>query len=81
MIEDRFLRLLVPSVPVLARTPVAPLLDVADYYLRKSNPEWSHLPPASLRMRIGVGNRILRNHKNFIRLGKSIIAELSNKTI
>lgn len=79
MINDKFLRLLVPSVPILARTPVAPLLDVADYYLRKSNSEWSNLPPASLRMRIGVGNQILRNHKNFIEFGKIIVAELNDK--
>lgn len=79
MVKDKFLRLLVPSVPVLARTPIAPLLDIVDYYLRKSNSKWSNLPPASLRMRIGVGNKILRNHNSFIELGKSTIAELSSK--
>src|SRR5713226_4909489 len=79
MRTDRLLRLLVPSVPVLARTPLAPLLDFADYFLKKKHPEWSGLPPASLRMRIGVGNRILRNHKDFIESGNAIVSELSGK--
>jgi len=79
MKTDRILRVLIPSVPVLARTPIAPLLDMADYFLKKSHPEWRDLPPASLRMRIGVGNRILRNHKYFIESGDAIVTELSNK--
>ena len=75
----RLLRTLVPSVPVLARTPVATMLDIADYFVKMGHPEWSNLPPASLRIRIGVGNRILRNHQLFIEFGKSIVTELSGK--
>ena len=79
MKTDKILRMLIPSVPVLARTPVAPLLDVADYFIKRSHPEWAHLPPASLRMRIGVGNRILSNHRYFVESGEATVAELSGK--
>jgi ubiquinone/menaquinone biosynthesis C-methylase UbiE len=79
MKKDKFLRRLVPSIPVLARTPVAAVLDIADYFIKKGHPEWSNLPRASLRMRIGVGNKILRNHQQFIESGNDIIAELSGK--
>ncbi len=79
MKKDRILRLLVPSVPVLARTPITLLLDAGDYLLKKVHPEWAHLPPASLRMRIGVGNRILRNHQYFLESGQAIVTELNAK--
>jgi SAM-dependent methyltransferase len=79
MNKDKFLRKLVPSIPVLARTPVATFLDIADYFIKKNHPDWSKLPPASLRMRIGVGNKILRNHQQFIDSGNGIIEELSGK--
>jgi SAM-dependent methyltransferase len=79
MTKDRLLRTLVPSIPVLARTPVAPILNVFDFFLKKNHPEWSSLPPASLRMRIGVGNHILRNHEYFIASGKAIVTELHDK--
>lgn len=71
--------MLVPSIPVLARTPLALVLDAADYFIKHRHPEWSKLPPASLRMRIGVGNRILRNHQQFIESGNGIVTELSSK--
>src|SRR6266850_1514648 len=79
MLKDRLLRRLVPAVPAIARTPLAPALDLADFFVRLGRPEWAHLPPASLRMRIGVGNRILRNHRDFIEAGRSLVAELSAK--
>ncbi len=79
MKKDRILRLLVPSVPVLARTPLAPILDMVDGYIRRGHEEWRELPPASLRMKIGVGNRIIRNHEQFIESGKMIVTELSGR--
>lgn len=75
----RLLRRLVPSVPVLARTPLAALLDVADSYVRRGHPEWAKLPPASLRMRIGVGNRILNNHDEFIAQANGLVRDLSER--
>lgn len=79
MMMDRIIRKLVPSVPLLARTPVAPLLDAVDYLIKRQHPEWSYLPPASLRMRIGVGNRLLRNQARFIEAGVNLVKELSGK--
>lgn len=76
---DRILRVVVPSVPVLARTPIAPLLDFADYFIKRTHPEWGNLPPASLRMRIGVGNHILHNHRYFVESGQAIVSELAGK--
>ncbi len=75
----KLLRRLIPSVPVLARTPVASMLDVADYFVKRRHPEWAKLPPASLRMRIGVGNYILNNHAEFIQHANNLVAELSGK--
>jgi cyclopropane fatty-acyl-phospholipid synthase-like methyltransferase len=76
---DSIIRKLVPSVPLLARTPLAFLLDVADCLIKLKHTEWSHLPPASLRMRIGVGNRLLRNHDRFITAGNDLVRDLSER--
>jgi SAM-dependent methyltransferase len=55
-----------PSTPVLARWPVFPrALDAADWVLHRRDPRYAALPPASLRIRIGVGNRLLRNAEIF----------------
>lgn len=60
--KDRLLRRVLPSTPVLARWPLVPrALDAADWVLRRRDPRYAALPPASLRLRIGVGNRLLRN--------------------
>jgi len=77
--KDKLLRKLVPSVPLLARTPIAFLLDIADYFIKIRYPEYSHLPPASLRIRIGVGNKLLRNHSLFIDVGRFYVNDLINK--
>lgn len=46
----------------MARWPlVSRALDAADWVLRRRDARYAGLPPASLRMRIGVSNRILRN--------------------
>ncbi len=75
--KDKLLRKIIPSVTLLARTPVASLLDILDYFIKLKHKEWSHLPPASLRMRIGVGNKLLHNHYFFIESGNAIVQELN----
>lgn len=71
--KDRLLRRVLPSTPVLARWPLVPrVLDAADWVLRRRDPRYAALPPASLRLRIGVGNRILRNAEVFEH-GQSIV--------
>ena len=79
--KDKLLRKLVPSVPILARTPLALLLDISDHFIKIRHPEYSHLPPASLRIRIGVGNKLLRNHSQFIKIGKHFIQDMINKQL
>ena len=60
--KDRLIRHVAPSIAVVARWPLVPqVLDAADWVLRRCDQRYAHLPPASLRMRIGVSNRILRN--------------------
>lgn len=76
---DRFLRLLVPSVAVLGRSPLRVVLDGADYFLKRIHPEWADLPPASLRVRIGVGNQIIRNHRQFINSGIDLVSDLERR--
>jgi len=61
-VRDRLLRRLAPSTAVVARWPLLPrALDGADWVLRRVDSRYADLPPASLRMRIGVTNRLLRN--------------------
>ena len=51
---------------MVARWPLVPqALDAADWVLRRYDPQYASLPPASLRMRIGVSNKILRNANVF----------------
>lgn len=73
-VNTKLIRKFVPSVAVLARTPVAPVLDLFDWYIRRNHPEWQKLPPASLRMRIGVGNLILRNHQAYL-LSQNLLSD------
>lgn len=73
------LRRVIPSVPILARAPIAALLDGADALVMRRHPEWSHLPPASLRMRIGVANSILFNHAAFLAQAGDLVEELSRR--
>lgn len=74
MDKMKIIRKFIPSVAVLARTPLAPVLDIVDSYLRRGHPEWQKLPPASLRMRIGVGNLILRNHQAYL-LSQNLLSD------
>jgi len=76
---DRFVRRLVPSAAVLGRSRLAPLLDLADRAVTWRHPEWRGLPPASLRVRIGVGNRILMNQRDFLDHGRRTVEELDRR--
>lgn len=76
---ERILRNFIPSTALLARTPVGKLLDAIDAVVRASNSKWKALPPASLRLRVGVGNRLLFNHAHFTELGRQVLDELVGK--
>lgn len=78
-LKHRVVRKVVPSVPVLARTPVAAALDAADRVIKVRHPEWEGLPPASLRLRIGTGDTLLRNHSGFLRSGQQVVEDLAGR--
>jgi SAM-dependent methyltransferase len=59
---DRFMRNLVPALPVLSRQPFMRVLDWFDKLIGVPFREARHLPPNRFRLRIGVGNRIFFNH-------------------
>lgn len=67
---DRFIRKTIPSVARLSyasafRVPVNIISKVADLFF----PEFRDLPPAHLRARVGVGNRIVFNQSSYISVG------------
>lgn len=62
-------------MPVVARWPLVPrVLDLADRVVNRNDPRYDSLPPASLRLRIGVSNHILRNASVFDE-GQDLIAQ------
>ena len=67
---DRLYRRFVPSVAKLSYNPVAKAAGNAiARILALPFPELRDLPPNHLRLRIGVGNRILNGHVDFIEAG------------
>jgi SAM-dependent methyltransferase len=62
-----FVRRVVPSMARLTFNPVVSrALDAVDWPTRFLFPEFSKLPPNHLRVRVGVGNRILFNHLRYL---------------
>ena len=59
--RDRFLRKLVPSVPVLSHRLFMRVLDWLDAVISLPFEEARQLPPNRYRIRVGVGNRMLFN--------------------
>jgi SAM-dependent methyltransferase len=64
---DRTVRKLFPSVSKLTFNPLfKTFVNACDILPRLVYPEFRSLPPNHLRIRIGVGNRILNNQVNFL---------------
>jgi SAM-dependent methyltransferase len=64
---DRIIRKFAPSVAKASYHPLVRIVaDTVSSALSLPFPELRELPPNHLRMRIGVGNRILNDHINFI---------------
>lgn len=65
---ERLGRRVVPAWPVISRRRwlIWPL-DAVDWLVRQPMPEFRRLPPARMRLRVGVGNRLLFNHAMFLR--------------
>jgi SAM-dependent methyltransferase len=63
----RISRRLVPSTAPLTYNPVVSrLLNAADWPSTFLFPEFAKLPPNHLRVRVGVGNRLLFNHLRYL---------------
>ena len=64
---DRVLRKLFPSTSKLTFNPVfRAFADISDLVPMAIYPEFRSLPPNHLRIRVGVGNRILNNQTHFL---------------
>jgi SAM-dependent methyltransferase len=73
---DRIARRLVPSLPVLTRNRVAmAAFDVIDRATSLPFPEFRSLPPNRLRIRVGVGSRILFNQAAFLEYGAGTVVD------
>jgi len=67
---DRFLRWFVPSAPRLSYSPTFRIFGNAlSSALALPFPEFRRLPPNHLRVRVGVGNRIVNNQAFFLNFG------------
>jgi ubiquinone/menaquinone biosynthesis C-methylase UbiE len=65
-ITDRTIRRLVPAVPVLSRVRALMIpLDLIDRVVNLPYREFRALPPNRMRIRVGVGNRLLFNAAQF----------------
>jgi SAM-dependent methyltransferase len=68
--RDRTLRRLLPSTALLTQSRVTALsLDALGTALALPFPEFRELPPNRLRVRVGVSNRVLANHSQFVAYG------------
>jgi len=60
---DKVLRKVIPSAAKLTYNPIFKhLVNAVDFVPRRIFREFSNIPPNHLRIRVGVGNRILANH-------------------
>jgi SAM-dependent methyltransferase len=77
---DRAMRKLVPSVGKISYNPVINIVgDAVAFALSLPFPELRDLPPNHLRIRIGVGNRVLTNHVHFVEMGNGIWLDFISK--
>src|SRR3954453_2758504 len=67
---DHHIRQWIPSLVPLTRRPLlARALDLADRAIGWPIPEFRSLPPNRMRVRVGVGNRVLANQANYLETG------------
>jgi SAM-dependent methyltransferase len=77
---DRAIRKLVPSVGKISYNPVTRTVgNVIASALSLPFAELRQLPPNHLRIRIGVGNRILANHVHFLEMGNGTWLDFLSK--
>ena len=74
---DRLARRVVGSVPVLSRNrALMAAADALDQVVSFPFPELRSLPPNRMRIRVGVGNRLLFNGVGFLEYGAGTVVEL-----
>jgi SAM-dependent methyltransferase len=70
---DRAIRRLIPSVGKMSYNPIVKVVGNAfSNIFSLPFAELTDLPPNHLRIRIGVGNRVLANHVHFLQMGSGI---------
>jgi SAM-dependent methyltransferase len=77
---DRAIRRLVPSIGKISYNPLTKTIgDAIASALGLPFPELRELPPNHLRIRIGVGNRVLANHIHFLEMGNGAWLDFLSK--
>jgi cyclopropane fatty-acyl-phospholipid synthase-like methyltransferase len=76
---DYHIRRLVPSVAHMSYSPLFKLLNPISDLPKVLNSEYRDLPPNHLRVRIGVGNKILFNQKFHLKMGRDFQAMCRQK--
>jgi SAM-dependent methyltransferase len=77
---DRLVRRLVPSVAVLSRRRgLMRILDVISRIFAAPFPEFRDLPPNHMRIRVGVGNRLLFNEAHYLKFGTTVLVRLLDR--
>lgn len=67
MTVDRAVRKWIPSLSKLTYNPIfRTVVNAFDFPLRALIPEFRSLPPNHMRIRVGVGNRLLFNHLSYL---------------
>lgn len=81
-VTDRLARRIVASVPVLSRNRVfMSVLDAFDWAISQPFREFRKLPPNRMRIRVGVGNRILFNQAQYLEYGADTVVELMSERL
>jgi SAM-dependent methyltransferase len=77
---DRKLRKFLPSVAIASYNPIVRIAgDAIANMLAIPFRELRDLPPNHLRIRVGVGNRILGNHVHFLEMGRKFWLEFLSR--
>jgi len=77
--RERFIRRLVPSTVLLSRNRLfMGALDLLDAPVTRIVPRFRGLPPNHMRVRIGVGNRLLFNQPVFLHHGERVVRFLTD---
>ena len=81
-LTDKLVRRVVVSVPVFSRNRAfMSVLDALDWTISRPFSEFRDLPPNRMRIRVGVGNRILFNQAQYLEYGAGTVVELMSESL